>query len=113
MLFGYSLAQARKAVVSLVVLGCAVAGLFITGIDPNFQQAAVMLTGSVFAVIGVFATKNATEDDLAKAVTQLQGCALTVVGFFVTVPTDTAGKISLVVGALLGTYVVFRVPNEP
>jgi len=113
MLFGYSLAQARKAAISLVVLGCAVAGLVISGIDPNFQQAAVLLTGSIFAVVGVFASKNATEDDLAKAVAQLQGNALTVVGYFVTVPTATAGKISLVVGALLGAYAVFRVPNEP
>lgn len=105
------LAEIRKTLVAIVALGCAVAGIFISGFNPNFQQAAIMLIGSVFAVIGVLCAKNHTEDDLSKAVAQLQGSALTVVGYFTQIPTSTAGKIGLIVGALLSMYAVWRVPN--
>ncbi len=113
MIFGHTLAEARKAVVSIVVLGCAAAALFIS-IDPSFTQALVTLTGAGFGVVGVFMAKNHTEDDLSKAVAQLQSAALSAVGFYVTIPTDTVGKISLLTGALVSAYAVFAVPNaEP
>lgn len=107
-----TLAQARKAVVSLVVAGAAAAALFIV-FDPNLTQALVTLVGAAFGVIGVFATKNATQDDWSKAAAELQAAALSVVGFFVSVPTDTPEKITAVVVALIASYFVFRIPNEP
>lgn len=106
-----TLAQARKAVVSLIAAGSAAAALFIV-FDPNLTQALTTLAGAVFGVIGVFSTKNSTPDDWSKAAQQLQGAALSVVGFFVAVPTDTPEKITALVAALIATYAVFRVPNE-
>jgi hypothetical protein len=97
--------------VALVALGCAVAGIFVSGFNPNFQQSAIMLIGSVFAVISVLTAKNHSEDDLSKAVAQLQGSAMTVLGYFLVIPTSTAGKIGLIVGALLSMYAVWRIPN--
>lgn len=106
-----SLSQARKAVVSLIVAGAAAATLFIA-FDPNLTAALTTLAGAVFGVITVFTTKNATEDDWSKAAAQLQASALSVVGFFVTVPTDTPEKITALVAAVIASYFVFKVPNE-
>jgi hypothetical protein len=108
----YSLAQVRKTIVSLVVLAGAVVALFWTGFDPNLTQAVVVLVGAAFGVLAVFTTKNATPDDWSKAAAQLQAAALSVVGFFVTVPASTETKVGVVIAALLSAYAVFRVPND-
>jgi hypothetical protein len=110
MILGYTLAQARKAVISAIVLVAAAVGLFVA-VDPNFTQAVIALAGAGFGVAGVFAAKNHTVDDLSKAVAQLQASALSAVGFYVTVPMSTVGKISTLVAALLSAYAVYRVPN--
>ncbi len=107
-----SLSQAKKAVVSLVFAGAAAAA-FIVQFDPNLTESLVALTGAVFAVIGVFVSKNHTEDDLSKAVSQLQGSALSVVGFFTVVPTTTVEKVTALVASLLSVYGVYKVTNEP
>jgi hypothetical protein len=101
----------RKALVAIVSLGCVVAGIVLGHIDPNFQHAAVLLTGSVFSVIGVLMAKNHTEDDLSKAVAHAFGAAITVVSFFATVKTSTVSDISLILGAFVSLYGVWRVAN--
>lgn len=106
-----TLTNARKAVASLIVAGAAAATLFVA-FDPNLTAALATLSGAVFGAIGVFATKNATEDDWSKAAQQVQASALAVVGFFATVPTDTPEKITALVAAALASYFVFKVPNE-
>ena len=104
------LAEMRKTLIALIALGAAVAALFWT-VNPNWAQAGIALVGAAFAVITVFLSKNHTEADLSKAVAQLQAAALTVVGFFATVPTSTSGKIALILGALIAAYGVWKVPN--
>lgn len=106
-----TLATARKAVVSGIVAVAAAVALFVA-FDPNLTQALVTLAGVVFGVIGVFSTANSGPDDWSKAAQQLQASALSVVGFFVTVPTDTPEKITALVAALIAAYAVYRTPNE-
>jgi hypothetical protein len=101
----------RKALVAIVSLGCVVAGILLGHIDPNFQHAAVLLTGSVFSVIGVAMAKNHTEEDLSKAVAHALAAAVTLVAFFATVKTSTVGDVSLILGAAVTLYGVWRVPN--
>lgn len=107
----YSLSQVLKLVTSVIFVGGAVAALIFNKFDPNFTQAVVALAGAVVAAIGVFAAKNATEDDYSKAVAQLQGAAVFVVGFFTTVPTSTVEKVTILVGALLSVFFVARAPG--
>jgi hypothetical protein len=113
----YSLGQVRKFVVALVWLGLAALAFFVIFPDPiggvDFQSAVVALTGAVFAAIGVFADKNATPDDWSKAVTAAQGAALSVVGYFTVVPMGTVSKITVLTGAALMVYTVWRTGNDP
>lgn len=112
MIFGKSIPEARKTVVAIISLIGAVVAIFFTGYDPNFTQACVALAGALFAVAGVFMAKNHTEKDLSKAVSQLQGAALTVVGYFVTVQPDTAHQIAILSGAVVSVFAVFWISND-
>lgn len=107
-----SLSEARKAAVALVVAVIA-ALAFIIDFDPSFTEAVIVLTGAVFGVIGVWASKNHTPDDLQKAVTALTGSALSVVGYFVVVNPDTAGKIEALAAALVAVVGVYWARNAP
>jgi uncharacterized membrane protein len=112
LIFGYSLAEAKKTVVSAIFLIGAVLALILSDYDPDFTQACVALAGSVFAVGGVFLAKNHTEKDLSKAVSQLQGAALTVVGYFATVQPGTVQKITILSGAVVSVIAVYWVRND-
>ena len=106
------LARYRKLVVACIGMAGAAAALILTGYDPTFTQACIALAGSVFGVVGVFASKNHSVDDLSKAVAALQGAALTVVGYFATIPTDTPEKVAILAGSVVTVIAVFWVPNE-
>jgi len=112
LIFGYSVAEAKKAVVSAIFLVGAIAALVLSDYDPGFTEACVALAGSVFAVVGVFLSKNHTEDDLSKAVSQLQGGALTVVGYFVTVQPGTVQKITILAGLVVSVVAVYWFRND-
>jgi hypothetical protein len=110
-LSNYSLSEVQKAVVALVIAGIAIAGYFVA-FDPGFQDAAVIVTVGVFNVIGVFASKNHTPDDVGKAVLALAASTIALVGFFVTVnPSDTQTILGII-GAVLNPILVFFVPNH-
>jgi len=106
-----SLSEARKFVAALIVAAAA-AAVFVVNFDPSLTDAVIVLSGAVFGVIGVFAAKNHTYDDVQKAVVALQGAALSVVGYFAVVSPGTQGKIEALVAAGLGVYGVWRVPND-
>ncbi len=112
MIFGYSPAEAKKTVVSAIFLVGAVLALILSDYNPDFTQACVALAGSVFAVAGVFLAKNHTEKDLSKAVSQLQGAALTVVGYFATVQPGTVQKITILSGAVVSVIAVYWFRND-
>jgi hypothetical protein len=108
--FRYSLAEVWKPVVALIFLIVAAIGLFITA-EPGFVEACVTLAGAVFAVIGVFAAKNHTKDDLQKALEQLKGATLAVVAYFAVVPTSTEEQITALVGAVASVIAVYWTSN--
>jgi uncharacterized membrane protein len=112
LIFGKSFAEAKKTVVSIVFLIGAALALVFSEYDPNFTEACVALAGAVFAVGGVFLAKNHTEKDLSKGVSQLQGAALTVVGYFATVQPGTVQKITVLSGAAVSAIAVWWVRNE-
>jgi uncharacterized membrane protein len=111
-IFGRSIAEAKKTVVSALFLIGAVLALILSDYDPNFTQACVALAGAIFAVVGVFMAKNHTEQDLSKAVSQLQGAALMVVGYFATVQPGTVQKITVLTGAAVSVIAVWWARND-
>lgn len=110
-ILGYTPSQIRKTLTAGIFAAAAVAGLFLQ-VDPNLTQAFVVLGGAVLTVVVTFATKNHTWDDVGKAVNAAEVAALTVLGYFVTVPSTTAEKIAAVTGAILLFVSVLKVPNE-
>jgi hypothetical protein len=106
------MARYRKMIVALIAAVGAAAALVVNGYNPSFTQACIALVGPVFGVIAVFASKNHSIDDLSKAVSQLQAAAITIVGYFATIPTDTGQKITILVGSIVSVIAVFWVPNE-
>jgi hypothetical protein len=115
MIAGWTLAEAKKAVAAFVFAAAYIVGLLLLPGNADaleFQQVAVAVVGPVFGVIGVFAAKNHTPDDLQKAVEALIGASLTVVGYFVTVDASTAQQIYVIAGALISVFAVFWVQNE-
>lgn len=106
----YKLDEMRKLIVSVIFAVAAVVGLFVT-IDPSFTEACVGLVGPVFAVIGVFGAKNHTADDLQKALEQLKGAGLTVVGYFTVVPPSTSARIGTLIVAFASIVGVYWIAN--
>lgn len=106
-----SLSNAQKAVLAAVGLLGALAALFIPDYDLSFTDAVVGLVGPVFAVIGVFAAKNHTPEDLQKALEAAKGAALAVVGYFTVVPAGTDMKVAVLIGAIATVFGVWWRPN--
>lgn len=112
MIFGYTLAEAQKAVVALVVAAVTLTGYFVV-FDPGFNEAAVAATVAVFNVLGVFLATNHTAADAQKAVSALAASALGLVGFFTTVDPGTTEITLGVLAALANVYAVYKARNEP
>jgi hypothetical protein len=111
-MFGYTLAEAKKAVVSAVMFGAALVTIFVV-YDPNITQALIVLVTSIFGVVAVFTKKNFTYDDASKAISQLQGAVFTALGFLTTIPAGTEAKVTVAVLALLSFFPVFFARNAP
>lgn len=60
-----------------------------------------------------FAAKNHSPDDLQKALEQLKGAALTLVGYFTVLPTTTTERITAIIGAIVSAFAVYWKRNEP
>lgn len=102
----YHLAELKKVIVSVIALGLAAAALF-TQIEPGFSTACIALVGPVFGVVGVFAAKHHSADDLQKALEQAKAAAMGVIGYFVTVPASTTSRITFLIVAassVVGVY---------
>ena len=108
----YSLAEISKALIALVGLAGYVVLLFVT-FDPSLIQSIELLIPAVFAVIGTFAAKNHSTDDLQKALMAAIGAIISIVSYFHTVPADTANKIGLVVGAIVIIVGIYWKANAP
>lgn len=112
-IFGHTLAECQKAVVAFIGLCAAVAGLYISNIDPGFWLALTILAGAIFGVVGVFAEKNLTPDHLAKAVIALIGAVISVVSFWVTINPSLEGRLISIAIAAITVFAVWRRENAP
>lgn len=112
MIFGYTIPEAKKAIVSAIVLALIVVGYFVS-FDPSLQTAVPLLGSAVVGIVGVFLTKNHTPDDLAKAVQALIASLGGVVSIFVTVNPDLWQSITaLVLLLVVHPAAVYEATNQ-
>lgn len=111
MIFGYTLAEAKKAVIAFITFGGAVLAMFIA-YDPGINEAAITLAGAIFGVVGVFLTPQFSIEDLSKAVAALQGAAIGLGNFFLVIEPSTEVQITSVVGAAIALFAIYRANNE-
>jgi len=112
MIFGYTLGEAQKFVVAFIFFAATLAGFFIA-FDPATTPALVAVSGAIFALAGVFLNKQHTVDDMSKALSQLQGTLISLVGIYVTVDPALITKIGMAVAAVIGVYAVYKRENDP
>jgi hypothetical protein len=111
MIFGYTLAEAKKTVIAVITFGAAVAAMFIA-YNPGINEAAITLAGAIFGVIGVFLSPQFSIEDLSKAVAALQGALIALGNFFFVIHPSTVVQITTVVGSAIALYALYRANNE-
>jgi hypothetical protein len=111
MIFGYTLAESKKAVLAFILFGGSIAALFVA-YNPEVNQVAISIAGAVFGIIGVFASPQFSIEDLSKWVTALQGAVIAMANFWVAVSPSLTVKITTAVGAAIGLYALYRANNE-
>lgn len=112
LIFGYSLAESRKAVIAAIYFVFAV--IMLAGFVPavGFEEAVLALVGPLYGVIGVFLAKNHSADDLQKALEALKAAALSAVSFYVAVPDSTGATITMLITGAVMAIGVYWARNE-
>ena len=111
MIFGYSLSEAKKTVIAAITFGGAIALLFIT-YNPGINESAITLAGALFGVLGVFMAPQFSVEDLSKALVALQGAAIAMANFWVTVSPSLTVKITTAVGAIIALVAIYVANNS-
>jgi hypothetical protein len=111
-IFGYTVDQARKAVIAFIGGLILLVAMFVT-FPIGFDEALGVVLAQGFAVLGVFLAKNHTPDDLTKALQQLAGGVVALVALFETVDPNTLETIIAIVGEFGLFYAVFHASNDP
>lgn len=115
MILGYTVDEARKAVVQIVSALLLLAGFFIV-FDPSFGPAVLAVVTALFGVIQVFYSTNVNELDVTKALQSLTASVIGVVTVFTTVdPSRTEQWLSLIALAVppIWVYVTRNRPPSP
>jgi hypothetical protein len=110
-ILGYSLDEAKKAVLAFVVSAAALVGLFVA-FDPSLTEASVAVVVALFNVLAVFNAPRHSYADVSKTLVALVASGVALVGFFHTFNPGETEKIIAVAGAVLNTLGVFWVQNQ-
>jgi hypothetical protein len=111
MIFGFSLAESRKAVVAALYLVFSI--VMLAGVVPHvgFEEAVIAVVGPAYAVIGVFMAKNHSVDDLQKALEALKAAITTTLGFYIAVPASTANILEMLITGIVMAVGVWWTKN--
>lgn len=106
----YSFAQVRKSMLALTIfLGAALA--YVLHFDPSFGVALEALVGGVFAVIGVFAAPQFSEQDLSKSLTFAVGALFSVLKFLGIENASLETEIYTFLGLVVAVIAVWWTGN--
>lgn len=111
MIFGYELAEVRKALIAVVYLGFAAAMLVFAAPKVGFENAVLAIVPPLFAAIGVFEAKNHTPDDVGKALQALWGAIASAIAYYVAIPNSTGEAITMLIAGVVMFLGVKYVPN--
>lgn len=111
LIFGFSLAESRKAVVAAIYFGFAI--VMLVGVVPHvgFQHAVLALVGPTYAVVGVFLAKNHTPDDLQKALEALKAAFTTAITFYIAVPASIGNVMTMLITGIVMAVGVYWARN--
>jgi hypothetical protein len=111
MIFGYSIAECRKAVVAAVYVAFAV--FMLVGVAPEvgFEEAVLACVGPLFGVWAVFEAKNHTPDDVQKALEALKAAIFSAISYYVIVPDHIGQAITMLIGGVVIWLGVKYIPN--
>jgi hypothetical protein len=113
MIFGYSIPEAKKTVISAVVFILSAVALFVA-FDPGIKEAIIVLVGNGFAVVAVFSAPKFSVDDLTKMLGQLVGSVQSLLTFFVVINPNVWVVVGSVISLIPIGYAVWKAKNlEP
>jgi hypothetical protein len=110
-IFGYSLAESKKFVIAAITFIGAIVAMFVA-YNPGINESAITLAGAVFGVAGVFMAPQFSVEDLSKSLVALQGAAIAMANFWVTVSPSVTVKITTAVGAIVALIALYVANNE-
>lgn len=110
MIFGYSLAEAKKTVTAAVIFVLSAIALFVA-YDPGIKEGLIVLVGNGFAVAGVFLAPKFSIEDLSKTLAQLSGSVFSLLTFFVKFDPSLPVVVGSIIALIPIGYAVWRTGN--
>lgn len=111
MIFGHSLSESKKTVVSAVVFLLSAVALFVA-FDPGIKDAIIVLIGNGFAVVAVFAAPKFSITHLTKMLGQLVGSVQSLLTFFVVINPNVWVVIGSTISLIPVGYAVWKAKNQ-
>lgn len=111
MIFGYEVAEVRKALVGAVYVVFAIGMLIFGAPKVGFEHAVLAMIGPLFMVYGVFAAKNHTPDELAKSLEALKAAVFSALSYYVVIPNSTGEAITMLIAGVVVAVGVRLTPN--
>lgn len=110
MIFGYTLPEVRKAVISFAIFALSTLA-FVVVYDPGIKDAIIVVLGNGFAVAAVFLAPKVSVEDLTKTVGQLVGSVQSLLTFFVVIDPSVWVVIGSIVSLIPVGYAIFKTKN--
>jgi hypothetical protein len=111
MIFGYTLDESKKFVITAITFGAAIAAMFIA-YDPGINEAAITLASALFGVAGVFLAPQFSIEDLSKSLEALKGAAIGMANFWFVVEPSLEVKIGSALAAAIALYAIYKANNN-
>jgi hypothetical protein len=110
-IFGYSVAEAKKFVITAITMVAAIVAMFVA-YDPAINEAAIGLAGAIIALVGVFMAPQFSPEDFTKGVNAVIGASLALGNFWANINPSTEMKIYSGVGTLVAVAAVIIANNK-
>lgn len=111
MIFGYTLDEAKKAVIAAIAFTGAIVALFVA-YDPGVNEAAISIAGALIGIIGVFQAPQFSIEDFSKYLEALKGALIAMANFWFVIEPSLTVKITTAVGAIIALVAIRRARNN-
>lgn len=111
MIFGYTIAEAKKFVITVITFVAAIVGMFLA-YNPGVTESAITLAGGVIALVGVFLEPQFSVEDFSKGVRAIEGAAIGLANYWFTINPSLEMKIYSGVGSGIVLFIIIWANNE-